>query len=331
MKSLSIILLIIAFSSISSKTETVYKCASELKIDTCSLDYTVKTETETTVTHYVDGCGKGKTCQYQSSPAYAQCVKVKYLSLEGDKCTVPSECLSGNCNQGKCAYTEDGGECTSDKQCKVGSYCNTSEDKCAKYLAKDADCSASGVKCRPGLTCANSKCVINYSLDNGEVSEEDTGCKSGESYDGKCGVVKSVTACSEGAPTSSAIITFTSDETTPCDCQTDSETYSCKYLQGILDKQKVLKEYIEAFTDEVEDILDDDDYLEYVKIFQDSDTFGIKKLKEKWIEYDQAEEISQAPTDDDKDCVRDYYISKLGSNKLYFNLFGIVLSILALL
>ena len=144
--------------------------------------------------------------------------------------------------------------------------------------------------------------------------------------------MKSVTACSEGAATSSAIITFTSDETVICNCPgTDSELYSCKYLQGILDKQKVLKDYIEAFTDEVEDILDDDDYLEYVKIFQDSDTFGIKKLKEKWIEYDQAEEISQAPTDDDKDCVRDYYISQLGSNKLYLNLFGIVLSILALL
>ena len=330
MKSLSIILLIIAFSSISSKY--VYKCASELKIDTCSLESILETETETTVTHYVDGCGKGKACLDLSSPVYSQCIKVKFFSLEGDECTVPSECLSGNCNQGKCVYTEDGGECTSDKQCKVGSYCNTSEGKCAKYLAKDADCSASGVECRPGLTCANSKCVINYSLDNGEVSEEDTGCKSGESYDGKCGVVKSVTACSEGAATSSAIITFTSDKTVTCNCpETHSEPYYCEDLQGILDKQKVLKEYIEAFTDEVEDILDDDDYLEYVKITEDSDTFGIKKLKEKWIEYEQAEEISQAPTDDDKDCVRDYYISKLGSNKLYLNLFGIVLSILALL
>ena len=63
----------------------------------------------------------------------------------------------------------------------------------------------------------------------------------------------------------------------------------------------------------------------------DDDTFGIKKLKEKWVEVEYYSKIADAASEDDKDCVRDYYIRQMSSNKLYFSLFGLILFALALL
>ena len=80
-----------------------------------------------------------------------------------------------------------------------------------------------------------------------------------------------------------------------------------------------------------DDILDDDDYLEYYMLTKDDNTFGIKKLKEKWVEVEHYSEIADAASEDDKDCVRDYYIRQMSSNKLYFSLFGLILFALALL
>ena len=81
----------------------------------------------------------------------------------------------------------------------------------------------------------------------------------------------------------------------------------------------------------IDDILKEDKYLEAYKFGDEDKTFGIKKLREKYIEYSKAEEISQASTDDEKDCVRDYYIRQLSSKTLYINLLGVALFAIALL
>ncbi len=76
-----------------------YKCADELKLDTCYLESGSDT--------YVKACGKGKTCEQTEGGAYA-CVKRKNLLEEGDKCIVDEECQSGVCKDKKCTVLKDG-------------------------------------------------------------------------------------------------------------------------------------------------------------------------------------------------------------------------------
>ena len=330
MKSYACIILLIAVSSISSKT--VYKCASELKLDTCYLEEEKKVGDETTLTYYVDACSKGKVCnKMEKESMTSQCTKVKYLLLEGEKCESPYECLSKTCTSNKCEAVSDGGKC-SGNQCKLGSYCSGDGDTavCKKYAAKDGACGGDNPKCRPGLTCVENKCVALFSLENGSKTDDKDACKSGHLYytgtEYQCGIVKSVGTCSDPTAIAEVTITFASDTTKTCNCNVD-----CSYLQSDKDTQPAYDEYVKAFSDEIDDILDDDDYLEYYMLTGDDDTFGIKKLKEKWVEVEHYSEIADAASEDDKDCVRDYYIRQMSSNKLYFSLFGLILFALALL
>ena len=331
MKSYACIILLIAVSSISSKR--VYKCASELKLDTCYLKEEKIVGDETTNTYYVDACSKGKVCNVidEESSMTSQCTKVKYLLLEGEKCESPYECLSKTCTSNKCEAVSDGGKC-SGNQCKLGSYCSGSGDTavCKKYAAKDGACGGDNPECRPGLTCVENKCVALFSLENGSKTDDKDACKSGHSYytgtEYQCGIVKSVGTCSDPTAIAEVTITFASDTTKTCNCNVD-----CSYLQSDKDTQPAYDEYVKAFSDEIDDILDDDDYLEYYMLTGDDDTFGIKKLKEKWVEVEHYSEIADAASEDDKDCVRDYYIRQMSSNKLYFSLFGLILFALALL
>ena len=331
MKSFTLAILLIAFSSIATADVTKYKCASDLKLDTCYLRDEQTTTDSTTTTIYVDACHKGKVCQ-GSTFAFgsSQCVKVNFLLQEGEKCESPSECVSGKCENKKCKSIEDGAACEDTNECKIGSYCKN--DVCAKYLAKGADCSGDSEGCRPGLVCSNNVCVPLFSLDNGEKSGPDSGCKSGHSYynnDGyQCGIVKSVTACTTGASSSEAVITFASDVTVSCDCDSSS---GCAQLQNDIDTQEVYNKYIEEVTDRINDILEDEDVIENYKITKDANSFGIKKLKELYVEYAHYDEIALAESDDDKDCVRDYFIRQMSSNKLYLSFYGLVLLALSLL
>ena len=337
MKSLYLAILFIAINSILAEDTVSYKCASELKLDTCYLKDVIEGTDSKTITYYVDACGKGKKCEEKTgSSITSQCSKVKYLLLEGDKCTAPSECYSGKCDGEKCAVISDGGKCSDIKECAIGSYCaGSGDDKtCKKYLAKDADCSQDNEGCRPGLTCVNDKCIPLFSLANGEKANNDNGCKSYYTFNNnneeQCGEVKSVPSCTAGS-TVDAVIDFGTDVTVKCNCEGGSGgDYGCSYLSGILENQDAWNKYAEEFAKHADDIIEDDDYLEIAKLSGDSNAFGIKKLREKYVEYRYYDKISQAPTDDDKDCVRDYYARQLSSNKLYMNIFGIALLALVL-
>ena len=62
MKSIIITVILTFLSIVVPKTETdIFKCASELKLDTCYIK-NVKTDTEKTTTKYLDACSKGKYC-----------------------------------------------------------------------------------------------------------------------------------------------------------------------------------------------------------------------------------------------------------------------------
>ena len=104
-----------------------------------------------------------------------------------------------------------------------------------------------------------------------------------------------------------------------------TSTKKCKSLSE--DKKKAeWDKFVEAFSEELEDFLKDDDIkqTEYYtpgtyKFF----TLGSKDVAEKYIDYAKKEYISNA---DDADCIRDYFMREaLSSNKLSLSLLSLLL------
>ena len=111
----------------SNNGKYTYKCASALKLDTCYLKESVTSNGETTTTYFVESCSKGKTCiKIESDELASKCEKRQFLLKEGKKCEVGSECLSGNCVDNKCAFTQDGSSCKEDRECLFSSFCKIS-------------------------------------------------------------------------------------------------------------------------------------------------------------------------------------------------------------
>ena len=68
MKSIITIAILLLSLSLVSSAADVYKCASDLKLDTCYLKQESGTEDDSFTTYYVDGCPKGKSCESSIYP-----------------------------------------------------------------------------------------------------------------------------------------------------------------------------------------------------------------------------------------------------------------------
>ena len=345
MKSLFLItLLLISFTAILSKeTKNIYKCASDLKVDTCYFKDYQSTESLDTYTYYVNACPKGKYCIELSDKGNEdgilvnQCMKKKHYLDEGDKCAIGSECKSGVCTDNKCVTYEEGHTCSSSKECKTGLYCKTNDkaNACTKYLKKGDSCKEG--KCRPGLECANEKCMPIFSLKDGEKTDNAGVCISGETFlnngEEQCGEVTSLGECKNDKAT--VTIKFDTDKNYEVSCTDNISELgtSYDYLKSTVNGQAEWNKYAEELENYIDDILEDDDYLEYQALDgKDIDvSFGIKELQKLYIEYMHKKKIDAAADDDSKDCVREYYLRQLSSNKLYISLFGLLLSVVALL
>lgn len=339
MKKIWSLIILLSISFIASKYTSVYKCASDLKMNTCYMEEYEEEGDNVIETTYVEACPKGKICIEKTGSGdlplpTSQCVKVKYLLFEGEKCESKSECFSGKCNQNRCEAVKEGEKCSKDNECKLGYYCKGEEPNqvCAKYAAKGEECDDDS-QCRPGLVCSKNKCTQMFSVKNGAESDRDSACESGSVFNEKCGEIQKVDSC-EGKVTSKATITFKEDTEVECQCNGGGDyRYSeLQYAYNIKDKKKA---FIEEFNKHIEDILKDDDYLEdYFRdisiYYNNKMTFGIKKLKEKWIEIEKFDEIDAA-AEDDKDCVRDYYVRQLSSSHLYISMYAVILFALVLL
>ena len=100
---------------------------------------------------YVKKCKKGKYCQKFKNGNYIQgiCVNFKLPLFVDDACLSNEECLSQNCDNGKCKEQDF---CFNDNQCEKGKYCDMhkpegSEDintyKCEKMKNEGAECYSS--------------------------------------------------------------------------------------------------------------------------------------------------------------------------------------------
>ena len=335
----SLILLLCLFSY----SLCAYKCADELKLDTCYLESGSDT--------YVKACGKGKTCEETEGGAYA-CVKRKNLLEEGDKCIVDEECQSNLCKDKKCTVLKDGDTCKEyqDKNCGNGSYCKEPKDStgsytCAKYLAPGADCNTAEdpyAKCITGYSCVQAgdstkkTCVQFYSLDDGTVLnyfnyyEAKKTCKSGDivqksNGDNACGTVKNVTECSDdgsGDYSCTVGVTFSATEDYKFDINCidavwGSETIKCPYIV----RTDEFNAYVEEYGKKLKEILEDED----IKISNlNRDHLNDKDLIEKYVEYSEKENLPS----DDKDCVIDYFVREAGSNQMKLTLITLFISLL---
>ena len=202
--SLILCLLVLLFPSIyKSETTYQYKCADELKIDTCYLETEVTNGDNTSVTYYLKGCSKKKKCESvetTNGEDLYQCVKVKEFRKDGDSCEVNEECQSGNCSSGKCAYIANGKSCSWSQLCQKNSRCKESEVEeeegvCVTLKAKGDECTSNS-HCGFGLLCNTAVtphiCTEMFSLENGKLSDKNFLCASGSQYNGKCATIKAV-------------------------------------------------------------------------------------------------------------------------------------------
>ena len=119
-------------------------------------------------------------------------------------------------------------------------------------------------KCRPGLTCINSKCTPNFSLENGVVVDinESIGCKSNiaKTVNGKktCTAVTEIGTCTDDTTNVEYKLQLETEQTFTCSCSSD-----CPNLRSLYNSQPDAYKYTAKVAELMDDILDNDDTLEY--------------------------------------------------------------------
>ena len=96
---------------------------------------------------YVKKCKKGKYCQKFKNGNYIQgiCVNFKLPLFVDDACLSNEECLSHNCDNGKCKEQDF---CFNDNQCEKGKYCDMHKTdgntyKCTNMIKENEACYSS--------------------------------------------------------------------------------------------------------------------------------------------------------------------------------------------
>lgn len=166
--------------------DDVYKCADNLKLDTCFL----KLSGDQGNTYYVSACGKGKDC-VQVGESF-KCVKRAYLLEEGDKCEVDSECKTLHCTSNKCSYVSDNGDCKVSNECGLNSSCRSG--KCLAMIEEGGACTGADAdaQCKTGLVCGSTTaggsntCIKKFSVADGSYASTSSLCKSSEIKGDKC-------------------------------------------------------------------------------------------------------------------------------------------------
>lgn len=253
-----LIFALLFIGSVYSSRNYPYKCAEDLKLDTCYLEVDVN-DSDSDV--YVKPCSKGKICNniddYTEKIRY--CYKRPELLDEGDKCKLGKECKSGICKSEKCSYLNDGEECSGEENCGLNSYCRSGKCFALAKLSDKCTDTEGEIQCKAGLVCGkvgteatDKTCVKLYSVDDGTDVTSDEMCKSDNTDNsGKCAAKD--------------------------------------------DKATEWKAYVDAFAKELDDFLDIDDekQTELNEI-----TLGDKDIAKKYVEYVYKEEIGSGDDSD---------------------------------
>ena len=124
---------------------------------------------------YVKKCKKGKYCQIFKNGNYTQgiCVNFKLPLFVDDACLSNEECLTQNCDNGKCKEQDF---CFNDNQCEKGKYCDIHQ---VNSDGTNSDANADGT-----ITDANPVDTNSYSCKDMKKKGENADCNSSE----ECGI-----------------------------------------------------------------------------------------------------------------------------------------------
>lgn len=307
----NIIFLITITFLLSVSCENSYKCADELKLDTCHLTVQETVDGNTNNIYYVSPCKKGKKCEIDND-GLGTCVKRERTELlkQGEKCKIDEECKTGICDNGKCGYIPDGGDCHFSETCKANSVCTINNGKlaCTPLVGKDSECSSDD-QCKLGLLCngISKKCTQMFSLDDGEAANNGYLCKSGIIINNKCVTTSVVDAtCTENK----CKIKYDNQEQIAY-CSRDN--YVEKYICPIQSDSEALKNFIKIFQDKVDDIDDEEEF--DVEDYSARLTLNYNKdLLEAYtaITYDSVFKNAD-------DCVKDFFYRQADSSLLKYS------------
>ena len=154
------------------KCEVMYKCNDDPSSDVCySTSMTEKEE----LVYTVKKCPEWKTCQTDPQTNKNICLDDQSKLLPGLMCLDNKQCLSGECTNSTCIGKKEGDQCSTDKDCHVGLFCNV--DKCSPVVEVGGDCERDD-QCVNNAFCHNNKCTEYLSLEDGEEAKEELHCKS---------------------------------------------------------------------------------------------------------------------------------------------------------
>ena len=289
-----------------------FKCTDDLKVKTCLLR---TKESNGDYTNYVKKCPKNKSCAPIDEDV-SQCIKVDGLLEDGEKCKLNEECESKNCVDEKCSYISDGGKCTGNFQCGKSSYCKSSGDtsSCAPLVGKDGTC-VKNSDCKFGLLCNGRTlvCTEMFSLNDGEVSNNDLLCKSGKVFNignnGQTGYVCASTktvnsTCTQVNSNDNTYVCGISYNIAGTDIPAQIKCDDYGYCPVQSDSNE-LKEYIKVFQEELKDLSDDDINDIHVSTSTRKLLGNNKKVTKAYVNFKYFYQIGD---NDDSDCIRDYFI-----------------------
>ena len=152
----------------------VYKCASDLNIDTCHL---TGQENGQTVT-YIGKCPKGKTCEIING--IGKCIVTPTKATIGSSCSVNLECLTGLCKNNICTAQKNIGDaCTSNEDCPINAICTGTSKVCTQFVEPNGVCTAN-TDCIVGYACNDDKkCDKMYEKTIGTACSVDILCETG--------------------------------------------------------------------------------------------------------------------------------------------------------
>ena len=187
------------------------------------------------------------------------CFPATTRHIEGEVCSISSECLSQNCTNGTCQATPDGNVCKSHGDCGKHSYCDRKSNTCQRLLEAEVECN-DNYQCGFGYVCGklalneNRRCLQMMSQPNGQWVSDDDLCESREEENNLCadritGVTNGVKPCDSDRDCSEQTVVLgrvIEKDEGECECSYAGN----KYCELGTDSEQ-WKQYVTTFRDTV--------------------------------------------------------------------------------
>ena len=309
------------------KSKVIYKCADEIKLDTCFAKYEEETGTETIYTYFVKECSQNKKCIEVNG--FRQCLKVKDKREVDESCEHNVDCITELCSDGKCKGNT---KCSRDEDCGKNEYCSDTNcvamikigNECNRYYESETSDCEFGAMCGKTGEDNTSKCTKMYSLEDGVKSTNKYLCKNGQTNGGKCvsSSIKDSTCNSDHECT----VTY-NDGTNSVHVQISCQSnYKGEYTCPLQSDSEEWKKYIEKFQKVVDK--DEDDIKKIRLANVNRIHYGDYDLAKKSVDFFKSWMVNK--DDGDNKCIRNYfYRESLNSQVLHYS--GILMMISFLL